>query len=68
MLEENVRYPNVKFNISEFKMWQMRLANQHYGTLREIEELSVNKFFDLIHYENYLSKYQRSFAFLNRKK
>lgn len=46
----------------------MRLSRLGYGSYKEIEELAIDKFFNLIHYEAYQEKYKESFRQLNRKK
>jgi hypothetical protein len=51
-----------------WQVWSMRLSRQGYGSINEIETLPVDKFFNLIHYENYLTKYNEVINELNRKK
>jgi hypothetical protein len=46
----------------------MRLSRENYGDLEQIENLPVDKFMNLIHYENYLSKYKIVMEEMNRKK
>lgn len=46
----------------------MRLSRQGYGTKEFLENIPVDEFFDLVHYENFVNKYQVAFTQLNRKK
>lgn len=46
----------------------MRLSKAGYGDILTIKSLDVKTFMDLIHYENYLTKYQKVFHALNEKK
>lgn len=49
-------------------MWAMRLTHERYGTITEIKNLDVKTFIDLIHYDNYLNKYEAVLRELNQKK
>lgn len=55
-------------NIDGFEVWAMRLSRQGYGDINAMHELSVDKFINLIHYENYLSKYDVALRELNKRK
>jgi hypothetical protein len=46
----------------------MRLSKEGYGSLNEVKNFDVETFMDLIHYENYLTKYNNVMNELNRKK
>lgn len=46
----------------------MRLSREGYGDIDKIENLPVDKFMNLIHYENYLAKYKNTMNELNRNK
>lgn len=46
----------------------MRLSKEGYGDLNSIRNLEVDKFFNLIHYENYIAEYKEYFRLLNTKK
>jgi len=46
----------------------MRLASEGYGSLKEIKELPVDEYFQLIHYENFKAEYKEIFRLLNTKK
>ena len=48
-------------------MWAMRLSRQGYGSITEIKNLDVSTFLNLIHYENYIDKYQYVFRELNKR-
>jgi hypothetical protein len=48
-------------------MWAMRLSRQGYGDIVTIKNLDVKTFLDLIHYENYLSKYDTVLRELNKR-
>lgn len=45
----------------------MRLSRQGYGDINLLHNLPADKFLQLIHYENYLSEYDRTFRELNKK-
>jgi hypothetical protein len=45
----------------------MRLAKQGYGDIEQMHNLDVKRFIDLIHYENYLAEYDKTFRELNKK-
>ena len=45
----------------------MRLSRQGYGSISEVKNLDVGTFMNLIHYENYLDKYQGVFRELNKR-
>ena len=45
----------------------MRLSRQGYGDIEKIKNLDVKTFIDLIHYENYLSKYDATMREINKK-
>lgn len=44
----------------------MRLAKSGYGSITEINNLSGDKFINLIHYENFLSDYTSAIKALNK--
>lgn len=44
----------------------MRLSRQGYGDINTIKGLDVKTFLDLIHYENYLTKYDTVLRELNK--
>lgn len=48
-------------------MWAMRLSRQGYGDILTIKSLDVGTFMNLIHYENYLDRYQEVLRALNKK-
>lgn len=45
----------------------MRLAKEGYGTISEIMNLDVRTFINLIHYNNFINKYQNVLEELNKK-
>ena len=45
----------------------MKLAKMGYGSILEIKQLDSETFIDLVHYENYLSEYQKAVIGLNKK-
>lgn len=55
-------------NIDGFEVWAMRLSRQGYGDINTLHDLPVDRFMHLIHYENYLSEYDRVFRELNKRK
>lgn len=46
----------------------MRLSRQGYGDINTIKGLDVKTFLDLVHYENYLAKYDTVLRELNKKR
>lgn len=54
-------------DINPFQVWIMKLAKEGYGSYEEMRNLDVRSFINLIHYENYLNKYQDMVQWLNRK-
>ncbi len=46
----------------------MKLSNEGYGNINTIRNLEVDKFFNLIHYENFKAEYKENFRLLNTKK
>lgn len=48
-------------------MWSMRLAKEGYGTITEIKNLDIGTFINLIHYDNFINKYQEEIQVLNQK-
>lgn len=56
------------YYISQFDIWIMRLSKEGYGDITTIRNLEVDKFFNLIHYENYLAEYSEAFRLLNTQK
>ena len=46
----------------------MRLSKEGYGSLEEVKNFDVETFMNLIHYENYLSKYNIVLNEMNRNK
>ena len=44
----------------------MRLSKSGYGSRLDIEQLSSDKFINLIHYENFLSDYKEAVNNLNK--
>lgn len=48
-------------------MWSMRLAKEGYGTITEIKNLDIGTFINLIHYDNFINKYQEEIQALNQK-
>lgn len=46
----------------------MRLSNKGYGSYEDIQNMEVDRFFKLIHYENFKAEYQENFRLLNTKK
>ena len=45
----------------------MRLSRQGYGDIVTIKNLDIGSFIRLIHYEQYLDKYEQVFRELNKK-
>lgn len=45
----------------------MRLSRQGYGDIELISNLDVERFMNLVHYENYLQKYDNVLNALNKK-
>jgi hypothetical protein len=54
-------------DIDYIDVWAMRLSRQGYGDLNTMHNMAVDRFINLIHYENYLSKYDVVFRELNKK-
>lgn len=50
-----------------FSYWIMKLAKEGYGDIAAIRNMDIKTFFHLIHYEQFLSDYQRAFRKLNKK-
>ncbi len=46
----------------------MKLSRAGYGDILTVKNLDIGTFMNLIHYENYLSEYQRVARELNRGK
>lgn len=45
----------------------MRLAKAGYGSINDMDNVSSDKFINLIHYENFLNEYQEAVRALNKK-
>lgn len=45
----------------------MRLSHEGYGSITEIKNLDIKTFMDLVHYDNYINKYDSLLRELNKK-
>lgn len=58
----------MEISLGAFELWTMKLSRAGYGDILTVKKLDIGTFMNLLHYENYLSEYQRVFRELNRGK